>query len=175
MALGECRVSAVSLVACLLFVYAAEVCAFRELAASNPIRICCIVFGCGWTLCFCFMPTHSLTLALLPPCPLHSFLSPPPSFSPTTHTHTNLSTHPTHHNTAVPEAVRLLTDAFTGISIQGQRVPTSSDINAMPPFALRRNAGGGGKAGKPSGNYRDGWRNESGVRCIVVLHMCGMH
>lgn len=48
------------------------------------------------------------------------------------------------------EAVGLLTAAFQSISIKGQQVGLPSP-GTIPPFALRENAGGGGRAGKPTG------------------------
>jgi hypothetical protein len=53
-------------------------------------------------------------------------------------------------NTEMNEALGLLTGAFANISIKGQQVGLPAP-GQMPAFALRANAGGQGKAGKPSG------------------------
>jgi hypothetical protein len=42
--------------------------------------------------------------------------------------------------------------AFQNINITGRKVPVPA-VGALPPFALRTNAGGGGKAGKPTGVF----------------------
>jgi hypothetical protein len=51
---------------------------------------------------------------------------------------------------AMQEAVGLLNGAFANLAIKGQKVGLPAPGN-MPAFALRRNAGGGGRAGKATG------------------------
>lgn len=82
---------------------------------------------------------------LLCASPLHS---PPPSLPPSLPTEMN-------------EALGLLTGAFANISIKGNQVGLPA-AGHTPAFALRANAGGQGKAGKPTG------------ACVAWLLACGL-
>jgi hypothetical protein len=66
------------------------------------------------------------------------------------------------------EAVGLLNGAFANLAIKGQKVGLPAPGN-MPAFALRRNAGGGGKAGKATGEGV-GVFEEGGVIGLIGTH-----
>lgn len=88
--------------------------------------------------------TPALRLSLALPTPFSLLVRPlPPSL-------------PTEMN----EALGLLTGAFANISIKGRQVGLPAPGHT-PAFALRGNAGGQGKAGKPTG--------ACGVACLRVV------